>query len=374
MKVGILLSDIQLRKSFDVFNIIKKEFSWIKVFPCTPRPDLILRMSYGNIFLLRTKNFELFENDLNELIRVNKDFNFVYLPLEEDTTVHFLNYIKKTRSKYFYILPNINTFNLVRNKFGLNEYCQENGIGCPKLFLTIKEIENINYPLIIKPRFGSGSNGIYRFDNGSLLKDYIQINSLDIENYVIQELLPDGKNVLGAFFLCVDGNIISYYSHQRIRTIPADGGVTVLSKVDLNSEIKQEGKKLLELLKWNGLIMIEFLYDSRDGKYKIIEINPRIWGSILLSEFSGANLLKNYISICLGLKLNESTINLNAKIRWFFPTDIIGYIKSGFTTKKFWEFEKDTCYINISYSKFIRSFMFFVVSFLNFNNLKKIIR
>lgn len=66
----------------------------------------------------------------------------------------------------------------------------------------------------------------------------------------------------GAFFLCDKGKVISAYSHKRIRTMPEEGGVTVLSQMDYNDVLIAQGKKLLEEVGWSGLIMLEYLYDE----------------------------------------------------------------------------------------------------------------
>jgi len=34
-----------------------------------------------------------------------------------------------------------------------------------------------------------------------------------------------------------------------------------------------------ESLDWHGVAMVEFWIDSRDGKPKLMEINPRFWGT-----------------------------------------------------------------------------------------------
>ena len=54
--------------------------------------------------------------------------------------------------------------------------------------------------------------------------------------------------------------------------------------------------------------MIEYILDHRDNKYKLIEINPRMWGSIMLSEFCNSNMLDNYINISVGGKTKKKIL------------------------------------------------------------------
>ncbi len=119
--------------------------------------------------------------------------------------------------------------------------------------------------------------------------------------------------------------------------------------------------------------MIEFMYDSKTEGYKIIELNPRIWGSIMLSQYCGANFIQGYIDLCLGKEVSQSSINENTYIRWLFPHDLIGYIKSGFRLNLFWKLNRhNTCFINFSYSTKIRSVVFLITQVFSFKNLEKI--
>ena len=81
--------------------------------------------------------------------------------------------------------------------------------------------------------------------------------------------------------------------------------------------------KILDKAGWNGLVMLEFLLDERTGKYKVIEANPRVWGSIMLSEFSGRNLLSNYVRLCMNQSPLFNYRTEETYIRWFFPVDVL---------------------------------------------------
>ena len=50
----------------------------------------------------------------------------------------------------------------------------------------------------------------------------------------------------------------------------------------------KQATEFLNVSKWNGLIMLEYLYDSKASVYKLIEANPRIWGSIMLGLYDKA--------------------------------------------------------------------------------------
>ena len=49
------------------------------------------------------------------------------------------------------------------------------------------------------------------------------------------------------------------------------------------------GLKLLKKLNWYGVAMVEFKADIRDNIPKLMEVNPRFWGSLPLAIYSGVD-------------------------------------------------------------------------------------
>lgn len=354
----ILITDSFSRKSFDVYNIIKNSFSKEQIILTSDGGRVPSQIIYfKNIQQLRNSSFEIFCQDLLKISNSFLNEEIIFIPVNEDKISLFYQFIEKYGVLNFkYSLPSKDDFFISKNKYLLNDFCLKNNIPSPLLFKNINEITQDGFiPIIAKPREGSGSVGI------NIINNYNEISALsnvDTQKYVVQELLPNGKDVRAGFFLCKNGETINSYSHERIRTYPMTGGVSVFSRIIENKEIEIIAEDIIKKLNWSGLLMIEFLYDHRDKKYKLIEINPRLWGSIMLSEFSGSELLSNYINLSLNKEPICTSINSNKKIRWLV-FDLINFIKLKGKIKDFWKISKrDTCYINITYGK-LWSILFF---------------
>lgn len=369
----ILVTDIFFRKSFDIINIFTSHYKKddiIFTLPLNSRSNkfkLKCIYSISDFCLLRANHFE---NDLAEIAKKYKNQKIIYIPVEENTTLKFLSFIKYRGNLNFeYLLPSLFDFKLSRNKKNLNLFCEDKNIPCPKNISesTIKN-KKFEFPIIKKPIHGSGSNGIVFIDNE------VQLNKcvIDFKNEFVQERLRNPKDVKAGFYLCKEGEILSYYSHKRIRTYPESGGVSVYSKAENNQAIKTLGANIIKELNWSGFIMIEYLYDSKDNCYKLIEINPRLWGSIMLSEFCNANFLTSYVKSCLNDEISKKKIETNSYIRWVFPYDFIYWTKHYSNPFKFFKKQKNTCYINFSYTSLRRSFLFVIFSYFNFKNIKNL--
>jgi glutathione synthase/RimK-type ligase-like ATP-grasp enzyme len=371
----ILITDILKRKAFDVIAILKDRFPDVPLILGSDKLSifrilLIKLMYHGKIVVLRTDSYDHFAIDMEHICEKYVSDDIIYLPIEEQTTDYFFNFIEHN-NRFIFLLPLKRTFDLLRNKYTLNKFCFDNGIPVPSTYelSSLSSLPDSAFPIVLKPQIGFGSRGIFRLSKKLDITEEIKKVTVK-EPYLIQEMIPDGKKVRGTFFLCYKGNILCSYSHERIRTSPPSGGVSVMSKMDDNATVLETGKKLLKLVGWTGLVMLEFLFDPRDGQYKIIEANPRIWGSILLSEYSGANLLTNYINICLGRKLVYKDINKTARVRWFFPVEVLNYIKNMGKIADFWNFN-NTCFINATYASFKSILVFNLYSLFKIQNIKR---
>ena len=317
-------------------------------------------------YILRSENF----NDDFEKIRVaNIDHDIIYIPIEEDITLLFYDYLRQKRPlNVLSALPSERDFRLSRNKEDLNLFCANNGIPAPKYYNKDELLRGkFETALIVKPKIGSGSEGI-RYINAPSEMKWSEIN---FDHYFVQEQLPNSSKVEAGFFLCQEGDIVSFYSHERLRTFPSSGGVSVLSRSSNNVAIKKAGLKVIQELKWSGFLMIEFIKDEKNNQYKLIEINPRLWGSVMLSEFNNSNFLKAFININLNKKIRLTKINPNVYLRWVFPYDLLFIARNPLNIFDLFRDRSITCYVNFTYSNKLASYKFI---FGTYFNLRRVFR
>lgn len=92
-------------------------------------------------------------------------------------------------------------------------------------------------------------------------------------------------------FACIDrGRPLALFSHRRLRERPPWGGVSVLAEsAPLSSPAREFAIDLLREIGWQGVAMVEFKVDDRDGLPKLMEINGRFWGSLQLAVDAGVD-------------------------------------------------------------------------------------
>lgn len=114
-----------------------------------------------------------------------------------------------------------------------------------------------------------------------------------------QEYIP-GDVECGFFALCDSGTPVVTFQHKRIRSYSYNGGASVFRKSTRIPELAELGSQLLSDLDWHGPAMVEFKYDPRDETYKLMEINPRFWGSLALPVAAGVDFPSLYYRLATG--------------------------------------------------------------------------
>lgn len=191
------------------------------------------------------------------------------------------------------------------------------GVKTPKMFLTPEEITS--YPVVMK---GIMEAGKVTYVNSA--EDFIKHK---IDQAIIQEYIP-GEGY-GFFALFNRGKARAIFMHKRIREYPITGGPSTVAESIYDPKLERIGLDLLESLNWHGVAMVEFKKDSRNGEYKLMEINPKFWGSLDLAIASGVDF--PYLAMKMALDGDIDAVfsyETGIKFRWLFPDDVLHLFSS----------------------------------------------
>ena len=148
----------------------------------------------------------------------------------------------------------------------------------------------IQFPVVIKPRMGSGSRAVgYAANATELLTLWQEVHRVQ-PRPLIQERIPSGGDTVGVSVLFNShSELRARFVHRRIREFPLSGGPSTLRESVSRPEIADVAVRFLRELGWSGVAMVEFKVDPRDGVAKLIEVNPKFWGSLNLAIASGVD-------------------------------------------------------------------------------------
>ncbi len=175
----------------------------------------------------------------------------------------------------------------VKDKGALMEFAAGRGFETPATFHppgpdeAAEAAGGLPYPVLVKPRFSSGGRGIASASTaGEFLEAYRRVHD-GFPGPIVQELLPKGGDALGVAVL-MNGSSVprASFAYRRLREYPASGGPGTLRESIRDEGLRRTAERLLSALGWVGVAMVEFKVDPRDGRPKLLEVNPRFWGSL----------------------------------------------------------------------------------------------
>ncbi|MGZ4860964.1 MAG: arsenate reductase/protein-tyrosine-phosphatase family protein, partial [Candidatus Angelobacter sp.] len=109
-----------------------------------------------------------------------------------------------------------------------------------------------------------------------------------------------GGRGVGVEFLFNRGRKVWHFAHERVHEYPLTGGASSYRRsIDPPAALLDDAQKLLTALLWHGVAMVEFKMDA-SGQYWLMEINPRLWGSLALSIDAGVNFPLGLLQIAKG--------------------------------------------------------------------------
>jgi D-aspartate ligase len=284
------------------------------------------------------KSLESIRNELRK-----NQYNLV-IPLNDFVAI-ILSRNKKEFTQYAQIAVNDwDVFQYASDKLMTMKVCMENNIPCPKTFISnnvVKELSkcNLAYPLVVKPRTGYGAVGFRLVDKKANLQKIVEATSEKYGSPLVQEYIPQTDLQYKAE-LYVDqyGTIKSAVVFAKVRWYPINGGSSSLNVTVKRPDIVETCIKLLEAIGWRGYANVDLIQDPRDNIAKVMEINPRITGSVKICFTAGVNFSEQILQDYLCEPVTEYMNYQEGVYLRYLHTDILWFIKSKdrFKTQPSW--------------------------------------
>jgi D-aspartate ligase len=171
------------------------------------------------------------------------------------------------------------------------------------------------FPILLKPAYKQVMNEFTHAkawlaeDRETLLARYdVACRLVDPDVIMLQELIPGGGEAQYSFAaLCRDGQALASIVARRTRQYPLDFGFasTYVESIE-NAEVERYARRILAELRYDGLIEVEFKFDRRDGRYKLLDLNPRIWGWHTLGAAAGVDFTHLQWRLACGERLEPA--------------------------------------------------------------------
>ena len=133
---------------------------------------------------------------------------------------------------------------------------------------------------------------------------------------LVQERIPGGgESQFSYAALCCDGQPIASLTARRTRQYPIDFGhsSSFVETLDV-PEIVAPSRRLLAAIRYTGLVEVEYKFDARNGRYKLLDINPRLWTWATLGARAGIDFPYLLWQMLVGIPVQEQAGRTD--VRW----------------------------------------------------------
>src|SRR5262249_42238897 len=208
-----------------------------------------------------------------------------------------------------YRLPQNSAVEFLLDKLTLFRIAREHCIPVPVTVVcsSIAEIDAqaqlLRFPQVVKPRIAAqwrekgtweavGARKALLVESAEELRaEYLRISSISPE-IMLQQYVDgaDSDVAVCCCFMNAKQEMAAYFTARKLRQNPPLFGTGCAVETVNVPEIVPLAKRLLQASGYCGIAEVEFKRDSRDGKWFLIEVNPRHWDQHEIGTHIGVNL------------------------------------------------------------------------------------
>ncbi|MCC2878083.1 ATP-grasp domain-containing protein [Lachnoclostridium pacaense] len=252
-----------------------------------------------------------------------------------DFSASILSKNKSYLSKYTKVASNDwDIFRIASDKLKTMEVCMRENIPCP---FTLSEVTDLNqvlnshirFPIVVKPRIGYGAIGFKIIQSKHQLVELFKDGNDDLSLYVFQEFIPQTDiQYECAMFMDDNNDVKTSVVFSKNRWFPIDGGSSTLNITVNRPDIVKSCTQLLKAIHWHGAADIDLIQDPRDNLAKIMEINPRVSGSVKICFDAGVNQALQMLELAFGEPVTKyESYEAGCRLRCS-QSDLLWFIKS----------------------------------------------
>ena len=271
-----------------------------------------------------------------------------YFPSYEEIIL-MSHYRERVSAAVKTIIPETATLMRLHDKAQLAELAGELGIDTPEIIVprstreAKERIATIELPVVVKMQMASGAAGMRIVnDRGELTKRYfevVRVNDLDENNLPMLQRLIEGPTTC-TLELCDRGEVLGEVLYQGLRTLPRDGGTTVLRESLSDPACSEAVAKIVERLGFHGLCGFDFVIDRVTGRPFLVDGNCRITPAIGMAYHGGCDMIEAWVRLVNGEEMSKlPTTKLGVRTKMQFA-DFIWLLESYVGSLKDWSGER----------------------------------
>ncbi|MEU6267074.1 carboxylate--amine ligase [Saccharopolyspora shandongensis] len=237
----------------------------------------------------------------------------VLIPTDDAGAIFLAEHGDPLRPYFRFAQPPRDLPRRLAGKYSMYELCRQLDVPCAAACLVgswdeaLDFAARVGYPLVAKlsqpwvTTKGKVRSTTIVQDVDELAALYKRCGAAAVDGLMLQEFIPGGPGDDWFFHGYCDAAAVCLpaFTGVKERSYPAHAGLTSLGACAENDELQREATKLLERLAFNGIVDLDFRWDARDRRYKLLDFNPRLGAQFrLFRDSAGMDVaLASYLDL-----------------------------------------------------------------------------
>ena len=217
--------------------------------------------------------------------------------LDPDVDILAQHYYDFTSIGVLPILPKPKSSTICFDKFETFHFLRTHGFDTPMTYIDLTSAKNalsksdLEFPLIVKPRFGFASRNVFKANNLDEMETYFQMH----KDMMIQEMLQGEELDMD---ICNDINGEEVLAVVIWKKIASRAGETQFAITLDDPSLIEVGIRLAKTVGQAGPMDVDLF--KVGNKFKIIELNPRFGGGYPVTQLAGGDYPGMLVSMIRG--------------------------------------------------------------------------
>jgi predicted ATP-grasp superfamily ATP-dependent carboligase len=222
-------------------------------------------------------------------------------PTHDEHVNAIARHVDVLSDRYRFPFPSWEVLERIQSKRHQLETAEAAGLPVPRTFHpasrdeALAAGEELGFPVLVKPSANVGfrrshRRQLFRCENAAELESAYEAAAP--HEPMVQELIPGGDEELFTLgsYVSREGEALGLFTGHKLSQTRGFMGSARVGEARWVDEVAEQGLAFLRALGFHGISQVETKRDPRDGRFKLMEVNPRLWQWHSLAAACGVDL------------------------------------------------------------------------------------
>jgi len=214
----------------------------------------------------------------------------ILIPTSDETAEFVVDQAAALSRQFIFPTNSAEMIGRLVSKKGMYELALKHDIPTPVTLFpnSLADVEaflpKIVFPVMLKGIYGnrlqtrSQKKMVIVHSSEELIENYKAMEDPELPNLMLQEYIPGDDDQIYIFNGYFDrrSRCLAGFTGHKIRQFPVHVGCASLGVCRWNEEVAKTTIRFMEAVGYQGILDIGYRFDPRDGRYKVLDVNPRV--------------------------------------------------------------------------------------------------